>query len=70
LVFLGEAAGAFTLAGPGLTRLVATAERAEGLGALDAFFGGAAGRLLARALLTEARDAFEDFAMVRRRRTR
>jgi hypothetical protein len=62
--------GVFTLAGPGRARFVATAERVAGLEALGAFLSGAAGRLLARALITEAREAFEDFAMVRRRRTR
>jgi hypothetical protein len=37
---------------------------------LDAFFRGAAGRLLGRFLPTETRDAIGDFAIVRRRRDR
>jgi hypothetical protein len=37
------------------------------LAGLEAFLDGAAGRLLGRVLPTEPRDAFGDFAIVRRR---
>jgi hypothetical protein len=72
LLFLSAAAGlAFlALAAAGFWGLTATAERAGGFVDLAAFLSGAAGRLLVRALPTEVRDAFDDFAIVRRRRTR
>ena len=64
LLFLSAGAGFLALAA-GLVLLTATAERAGGLAA---FLSGAVGRLLVRALATEVRDAFDDFAIVRRRR--
>ena len=72
VVFLGEGAsfGFCTLAAPAVARFFATAERTAGLEGLDAFFRGAAGRLLGRFLPTETRDAIGDFAIVRRRRGR
>jgi hypothetical protein len=72
LAFTSEAAGLGFFAGAGLdlARFAATAERAIGLAGLEAFLDGAAGRLLGRVLPTEPRDAFDDFAIVRRRRAR
>jgi hypothetical protein len=46
----------------------AGAERTGALNALEVFLTSALGRLPARGLLTEPRDAFEDFAIVLRRR--
>jgi hypothetical protein len=69
LVCLSAAVG-FRAAGAAALAFFATdAERAGALNVLAVFLPTALGRLLARGLLTEARDAFEDFAMVRRRRS-